>query len=426
MDLFQHQAQQEQEAAAPLAYRMRPTSLDELVGQDEVVGPGSPLRRAIEHDRLVSLVLWGPPGTGKTSLAQVIANVTKARFQVLNAVTSGVADIRQAVDAARDEQRLYGRRTVVFIDEIHRFNKAQQDALLPHVEAGLITLIGATTENPYIAVNPALLSRSHVYHLQLLDEGAIRVLVERALNDDQRGLGRMHVRVPEAAMNRLVELSGGDARRGLNALEMAALSAPLDADGGVTVTLNQLEEVSQQRAVLYDRAGDEHYDTISAFIKSVRGSDADAAMLWLAKMIAGGEDPRFIARRLIILASEDIGAADSQALLVAVAALHAVEAIGMPEGRITLAHATTYLATAPKSNRSYQAIEKALADVQAGIPLTVPKPLRGTGYKGAEKLGHGEGYLYPHSYEGHWVEQNYWPEGVSPRHYYTENGEEHS
>lgn len=424
MDLFEFQAEREQEASAPLAYRMRPQTLDEIVGQDSVVGPGTTLRRLIEADRILSLIFWGPPGTGKTSLAQVIANLTKARFQTINAVTSGVADIRKVVDAAQEEQAMYSRRTVVFVDEIHRFNKMQQDALLPHVEAGLITLIGATTENPYVSVNQALLSRSQIFRLQAIPHKAIETLLERSLRDVSRGLGSMAVQLSPEARDWLVQMSGGDARRALNALEMVALSSPVGADGGIQITLENVQAVLGERQVLYDRAGDEHYDTISAFIKSVRGSDADAAILWLAKMIAGGEDPRFIARRLIILASEDIGNADPHALAVANAAFQAVETIGMPEGRIPLAQATTYLATAPKSNRAYQAINQALADVEAGIDLTVPLHLRGTGYRGAERLGHGKGYLYPHDYEGHYVEQDYWPENAVRKRYYTEEGDE--
>ncbi|MCL6548269.1 MAG: replication-associated recombination protein A [Alicyclobacillus sp.] len=418
MDLFERVSEQEQEADAPLAYRMRPRTLDEMVGQPEVVGPGSLLRRAIEADRLVSVILFGPPGTGKTTLAQVIANRTKARFETLNAVTSGVSDIRQVVERAKEERAMYRRRTVLFIDEIHRFNRAQQDALLPHVEAGLVVLIGATTENPYFHVNAALVSRSLVFRLAPLSEDDVRVLLRRALADPDRGLGRMQAVLHPDAEDLLVRYAAGDARRALNALELAVLSAPVGPDGRVVVDRAQAQASIQERQVVYDAGGDEHYDTISAFIKSVRGSDADAAVLWLAKMIEAGEDPRFIARRLVILAAEDVGNADPHALPLAVAAMQAVEAIGMPEGRIPLAQATTYLAKAPKSNAAYVAIGEALADVRAGIPLRVPAHLRGTGYAGAAKLGSGAGYLYPHDYPGHHVEQNYWPEGVEPRSYY--------
>ncbi len=397
---------------------MRPRTLDEVVGQRHIIGPGSLLRRAIESDRLMSVIFFGPPGTGKTTLAQVIAHHTKARFETLNAVSSGVSDIRRVIEAAQEERALYGRKTVLFIDEIHRFNKAQQDALLPFVEAGLIVLIGATTENPYFEVNPALVSRSHVFRLEPLAEEDLLILLQRALADGERGLGRYHPYVTEAAQRLLVRVAAGDARRMLNALEAAVLSAPIDAQGRAVVDEEQASASLQERQVVYDRQGDEHYDTISAFIKSVRGSDPDAAMLWLAKMLHAGEDPRFIARRLTILAAEDIGNADPMGLVVAIAAWQAVERIGMPEGRIVLAQATAYLATAPKSNAAYVAIDKALADVAQGLPLTVPPHLRGTGYPGAEALGSGRGYLYPHDFPGHYVEQSYWPEGVEPRQYY--------
>jgi putative ATPase len=419
MDLFAFGAQAEREQNAPLAHRMRPQNLDDVVGQADVVGPGTMLRRMIERDRLMSLIFFGPPGCGKTTLAEVIANVTKAAFVTLNAVSSGVADIRKTVEEAKEAQSMYSRRTVVFIDEIHRFNKAQQDALLPHVEAGLVTLIGATTENPFIQVNPALVSRSHIIRLSPLSGEALGALLDRALADSERGLGNMHAHMDNEAKQWIVQCAGGDARRALNALEMAAFAAAPDADGHVLITKADAESVLGERQVLYDRDGDEHYDTISAFIKSVRGSDPDAAVLWLAKMIRAGEDPRFIARRLIILASEDIGNADPNALSVAVSALAAVEHIGMPEGRIVLAQATTYLATAPKSNAAYNAVNKALADIENGLPLRVPVHLRGSNYQGAKRLGHGEGYLYPHDYEGHFVAQNYWPEGVEPRTYYV-------
>ncbi|MCL6599629.1 MAG: replication-associated recombination protein A, partial [Alicyclobacillus macrosporangiidus] len=398
MDLFEAQAQREQELEAPLAHRMRPRTLDEVVGQAHVVGPGSSLRRAIETDRLRSVIFYGPPGTGKTTLAHVIARATKARFASLNAVSSGVADIRHVIEQAKEERRLYGRRTVLFIDEIHRFNKAQQDALLPFVERGLVTLIGATTENLYVQVNAALVSRSQVYRLDPLDAADIRRLLERALADGERGLGAYAATVTDAALDVIVRIAAGDARRALNALELAVTTAPVGADGRVEVDEEHARAAIQQRQVVYDTGGDEHYDTISAFIKSVRGSDADAAILWLAKMLTAGEDPMFIARRLVILAAEDIGLADPQALPLAVAAMHAVQAIGMPEGRIPLAEATAYLARAPKSNAAYRAINEAMQDVAQGLPLTVPPHLRGTGYRGAEQLGSGIGYLYPHDY----------------------------
>jgi putative ATPase len=418
MDLFEFANQARQAEDAPLAHRMRPRTLDEVVGQKAVVGPGSPLRKAIERDRLMSVIFYGPPGTGKTTLAQVIANTTQSSFATLNAVTAGVADIREVVRKAQDELSLYGRKTVLFIDEIHRFNKAQQDALLPFVEQGQVVLIGATTENPYFQVNPALVSRSHVYRLEALSEADILELLERALRDEERGLGRYRVDITDAAKKLLAQLSGGDARRALNTLEMAVLTAPVNADGAPVVDEAQVLDAVQGRAVLYDRQGDEHYDTISAFIKSIRGSDPDAATLWLAKMLAAGEDPRFIARRLMISAAEDIGNADPQALLMATAALQAVEHIGMPEARIVLAQVTTYLACAPKSNAAYVAINEALDDVQSGVPLRVPPHLRGTGYAGAEKLGSGVGYIYPHDHPEAAKSQSYWPVDMPPKVYY--------
>ncbi|QSO52606.1 replication-associated recombination protein A [Alicyclobacillus curvatus] len=420
MDLFELADEREQVDSAPLAYRMRPRALDELVGQEDIVGPGTLLRRAIEADRLSSAIFYGPPGTGKTTLAQVIAQSTKARFMTLNAVSAGVADIREVVRTAQDERSMYQRKTVLFIDEIHRFNKAQQDALLPYVEQGLLTLIGATTENPYFQVNPALVSRSHVFRLQPLDEAALGTLIDRALADDARGLGFMRATVTSEAKDVLVRGCGGDARRLLNALELAVLSTGVQADGAVVVTKDDALASMQERQIVYDTAGDEHYDTISAFIKSVRGSDPDAAVLWLAKMLAAGEDPRFIARRLMISASEDVGNADPMGLVLATSALTAVQHIGMPEARIILAQVTTYLASAQKSNAAYKAVNEALSDIENGLPLSVPPHLRGTGYQGASKLGSGIGYLYPHDYPGHTVEQNYWPIGVDAKPYYQE------
>lgn len=423
MDLFDFASAEDESSDSPLAYRMRPRTLDEVIGQQSIIGPGTLLRRAVEADRLLSAIFFGPPGTGKTTLAQVIANTTKARFETLNAVSAGVSDIRRVVQAAEDERSMYRRKTVLFVDEIHRFNKSQQDALLPHVERGLITLIGATTENPYFQVNPALVSRSQVFRLQPLTEDDLKVLLQRAAADKERGLGRLNVVLTPAAEDIFTRYAAGDARRALNALELAALSTPVDEDASVRIDGPEATASIQERQVVYDRAGDEHYDTISAFIKSVRGSDPDAAILWLAKMLAAGEDPRFIARRLMILASEDIGNADPAGLPLAVAALHTVEAIGMPEARIALAQATTYLATAPKSNSAYVAINEALADIEGGMPLVVPLHLRGTGYSGAVALGSGVGYLYPHDYPGHVVNQNYWPDDVSPKRYYRYNEE---
>jgi putative ATPase len=421
MDLFEAAAEAQSEREAPLAYRMRPETLDEVVGQAVIVGPGTILRRAIEADRLMSVIFFGPPGTGKTTLAQVIANITKAHFETLNAVSASVADIRQVVARAQDERKMYHRRTVLFIDEIHRFNKAQQDALLPHVEQGLLTLIGATTENPYFQVNPALVSRSHIFRLQPISDEDMRKLLQRALADSDKGMGNAGASLLPDAEDILVRFAAGDARRALNALELAVLSAPVDVNGRVIVDAEQAAGSIQERQVLYDKGGDEHYDTISAFIKSVRGSDPDAAVLWLAKMLTAGEDPRFIARRLIISASEDIGNADPHGLPMAIAALDAVQAIGMPEARIILGQVTTYLASAPKSNAAYNAINAAMRDVEKGLPLSVPTHLRGSGYAGAKALQSGQGYLYPHDYPGHVVEQNYWPEGVKPRRYYQED-----
>lgn len=417
-------SQNERVDAAPLAYRMRPKTLDDVVGQDKIVGAGGLLRKMIETDRLQSIILFGPPGTGKTTLAEVIANQTKARFEKLNAVTAGVADIRKTVEQATEERNLYGRRTVLFLDEIHRFNKSQQDALLPHVEAGLLVLVGATTENPYFEVNSALVSRSHIFHLEPLSKEDMGRILMRAVRDEEHGLGRMHLRLEPEAEELIARQSGGDARRALNVLELAALQAPLDANGQSVVDVHEVEEALQSTGgVRYDKSGDEHYDTISAFIKSIRGSDPDAAVLWLAKMLAGGEDPAFIARRLMISAAEDIGNADPHALPLAVAGWQATMAIGMPEARILLGQVTTYLASAPKSNAAYRAINEALTDVKDGIPVTVPPHLRGTGYKGAERLGHGVGYKYPHDYPGHYVEQNYWPIGMAAKSYYREGDE---
>ncbi|AEJ44053.1 replication-associated recombination protein A [Alicyclobacillus acidocaldarius] len=425
MDLFSLASEHEAEREAPLAYRMRPRSLDEMVGHQNLVGRDGILRRMIERDRLMSIILYGPPGTGKTAIAEVVARHTKARFIPLNAVTSGIADVRKAVEIAREERDLYGRRTVVFLDEIHRFNKSQQDALLPHVEAGLLSLVGATTENPYFDVNAALLSRSHVFRLEPLSPDDIGRLVDMAIADEERGLGRMRVRLHPDARRVLTLQARGDARRALNLLELAAFAARVGPDGATEIGMREVEvALEASGGPRYDRAGDDHYDTISAFIKSVRGSDVNAAMLWLAKMLEGGEDPAFIARRLMILAAEDVGMADPNALPIAVSGWQAAMAIGMPEARIVLAEVTAYLAKAPKSNSAYRAINLAMEDVRSGLPLEVPLHLRSTAYKGAKALGHGEGYLYPHDYPGHYVEQNYWPIGVEPRVYYREGDDD--
>ncbi|HRJ07567.1 MAG TPA: replication-associated recombination protein A [Prosthecobacter sp.] len=398
-------AQVEAAPDAPLASRMRPRSLAEYAGQGHILGEGKLLRRAVEADRFSSLILYGPPGVGKTTLAHIISLETKARFVTLSGVESSVADIRKEAEAAARLRKLNGQGTVLFVDEIHRFNKAQQDVLLPHLERGTLRFIGATTHNPFFYVNSPLVSRSQVFTLEPLDVEALESLMARALADAERGLGgRGAVLTPEAARH-LATVADGDARKCLNALELAVLSTPPGADGRVLIDLAAAEESVQQKTVVYDGDGDAHYDTASAFIKSMRASDPDAAVYWLAKMLHAGEDIRFIARRIVIAASEDVGLADSNALRVAVAAQQAVEVIGMPEARIILSHAVIYIATAPKSNRAYAAINAALEDVKNARTLPVPKHLRDSHYKGAKQFGHGEGYLYPHDFEGGFVPQ---------------------
>ncbi|MCX7570330.1 replication-associated recombination protein A [Tumebacillus sp. DT12] len=426
MDLFSQQAEEEQRANAPLAARMRPQSLDELIGQEEVVGAGKLLRRAIETDRLTSLILYGPPGTGKTTIARIIAGHTESTFRTLNAVTAGVADIRKVVEEAKEALSMYQKRTVLFVDEIHRFNKSQQDALLPHVEEGLIILIGATTENPFFEVNAALLSRSQIFRLQPHSEQDLVRMAKRALELPDRGLGHFRVDADEEALEHLARFAEGDARRMYNALELSVLSTRPDANGVIHLTLDVAAESIQRRVVRYDKNADQHYDTVSAFIKSIRGSDPDGALYWLAKMIDAGEDAKFIARRLVISASEDIGNADPRALQIAVSAFQAIELIGMPEGRIVLGQAATYLATAPKSNAAYMGINQALAMIQNGSSTEVPPHLRDAHYKGASRLGHGKGYLYPHDFPGNFVEQRYLPEGLGDHIFYapTRNGYE--
>ncbi|MGE9268004.1 MAG: replication-associated recombination protein A [Verrucomicrobiales bacterium] len=410
----------------PLAARMRPRSLDEIAGQQHILAPGKLLRRAIEADRFTSLILYGPPGTGKTTLATVIARSTGSRFESLNGVESNVAEIRAKIEAASGYQKLRGQTTILFIDEIHRFNKAQQDVLLPHLERGTVRFIGATTHNPYFYVNSPLVSRSQIFQLEPLDSPDILTLLERALRDPERGFGQLPVIADPEALRHLAEKADGDARKALTALELAILTTqPEQKTEQVHLTLAIAEESIQQKAILYDADGDQHYDTISAFIKSIRGSDPDAALYWLAKMLTAGEDPRFIARRLVISASEDIGLADSSAIQVAIAAQQALEFIGMPEGRIPLAHATVHLATAPKSNSAYAALGEAMSDVSQGKTLPVPAHLQ---TKFRKKLASASGadtaamqYLYSHDYEGNFTPQAYLPEG---RTYYhpTENG----
>jgi putative ATPase len=398
----------------PLAYRMSPRTLDEYAGQEHIIGKDKLLRRAVEADRITSLILYGPPGTGKTALAKVIAARTKAHFEWLNAATAGLDDLRRVIQSARN-RKAKGIRTILFLDEIHRFNKLQQDALLPDVEEGNIILIAATVENPFFYVNSALLSRSQVFELKHLAVEDIMKIMNNALADHERGLGKMNIIAEDDALTHIAKMSDGDGRKALSALEIAALTTLPDEKGVIRITLAVAEESIQKKVIVYDKKGDQHYDTISAFIKSMRGSDADAAVYYLAKMIYAGEDPRFIARRIVICASEDVGNADPMALVVATSALRAVEFIGMPEARIPLAQATTYIASAPKSNASYTAIEAALEDIKIEETMEVPDHLKSTAYPGAKKLGHGEGYKYPHDFGGH-VEQEYLPK---KKKYYT-------
>lgn len=411
---------------APLAARMRPRTLDEFAGQQQVVGPGTLLRRAIERDQLTSVLFWGPPGSGKSTLAQVIARATKAYFENYSAITSGVADVRKVIAAARERKRKLGRKTILFVDEIHRWNKAQQDALLPHVEDGTIVLIGATTENPYFEVNAPLLSRSRLFRFEPLSAEAIRELLERALTDGERGLGRWNVTADPEALAHLAEIAGGDARRALTALEAAVQSAPVDEAGMRCLTLELAEEGAQARSLGYDREGDEHYDTISAFIKSLRGSDPDAALYWLAKMLLAGEDIRFIARRLVILASEDVGNADPMALVLANAAAQAVMFVGLPEAQLILSQAVAYLAAAPKSNACTLAIGRATEAIQTRGAKPVPPHLCDSHSVSGRMLNKGRGYLYPHDFPGHYVEQQYLPDDVQGTPFYepTEEGTE--
>ncbi|MGC3990145.1 MAG: replication-associated recombination protein A [Chthoniobacteraceae bacterium] len=427
-DLFQNEASAEPAAAvatsaAPLAARMRPRSLDEYAGQQHILGPGRLLRRAIEADRISSIILFGPPGTGKTTLAQIIASATQSRFERLSGVESTVADMRRVTAAAANRLENSGAKTILFVDEIHRFNKAQQDVLLPDVESGVIRLIGATTHNPFYYVNSPLVSRSQVFQLEPLAPEHLVALLQRALADKERGLGATPVEITGDALQHLAVTADGDARKCLNALEIGVLTTAPGADGTIRIDRAIAEESIQRKAVVYDADEDQHYDTISAFIKSMRGSDPDAVIYWLAKMLYAGEDIRFIARRIVICASEDVGMADSQALVVAVAAQQAVEFVGMPEARIILAHAAVYVATAPKSNRAYLAINKATTEVKEGVTLAVPRHLRDKSHsKAAKAFGH-EGYKYAHDYDEGFVPQAYLPEG---RVYYepTENGNE--
>ncbi|MBN2097910.1 MAG: replication-associated recombination protein A [Candidatus Omnitrophica bacterium] len=424
-DLFEKKLKAKDTQLIPLAVRMRPRNLDEFVGQRHILGPGKLLTRAILADRISSLILYGPPGTGKTALAYVISNVTKSHFERINAVTSNVEQMRQVISQARNRKKTLGQKTILFVDEIHRFNKAQQDVLMPDVEEANIVLIGATVHNPFFSIVAALLSRSIVFALNPLSREEILLILQNALTDQERGLGRLKINIPDAALGHLASLSEGDARRALNALELAALTTRPGKDGRRQLSLKVIEESIQKKAVVYDKQGSAHYDTISAFIKSMRGSDPDAALYWLAKMFYAGEDPRFIARRIVICAAEDVGNADPQALVVANAALQIAEFVGLPEARIPLAQATVYIACAPKSNAAYLGIEQALSDVEQERTKPVPKHLRVASYPGAEKLGHGQDYKtpplkgiggsipvdkYAHNYKDHYVRQEYLPE----------------
>lgn len=401
MDLFERQKD------TPLAVRIRPKKLEEFLGQEHILSEDSLLSRAIKADKIFSVILFGPPGCGKTALAYIIAEKTNSHFEKLNAVTAGVPEIRKLIKEAKERWSLNGKKTIAFIDEIHRFNKVQQDALLPDVEDATITLIGATTHNPFFSVIPALVSRSQIFELKALSEKDLTDLALTALSDKERGLGKLKIKMDDEALPYLAKHSNGDARRMLNALEIGAMTTPPDKSGKIIFTVETARESIQKRTLIYDKDEDGHYDTASAFIKSMRGSDPDAALFWLAKMIYAGEDPRFIARRIVILASEDIGNADPLALVIANAALQAVEFVGMPEGRIILAHAVCYVATAPKSNACYTAIESALSDVKEGKNAEVPLHLKNTTYDGEKKMGKGAGYKYAHSYEGGYVEQEY-------------------
>ena len=426
MDLFDYMREQNMQNESPLANRMRPKTLEEVVGQQHIIGKDKLLYRAIRADKLSSVIFYGPPGTGKTTLAKVIAGATKAEFVSINATAAGKKDMEAVVEQAKNSLGMYGRRTILFIDEIHRFNKGQQDYLLPFVEDGTIILIGATTENPYFEVNGALLSRSVIFELKSLDKEDIRILLRRAVTDEERGMGAYHAVLEPDAEDFLADISNGDARAALTAIELGVLTTERSEDGKIHITLDVAQECIQKRAVRYDKMGDQHYDTISAFIKSIRGSDPDAAVYYLARMLYAGEDIRFIARRMMISASEDVGNADPNALNVAVSAALAVERIGMPEARIILAQAATYLASAPKSNASYLAVDRATECMKQTMTAPVPVHLQDAHYKGSEKLGHGLGYLYAHNYPNHYVEQQYLPDALKDEVFYepTEIGYE--
>lgn len=426
MDLFDYMRANTMEKESPLASRMRPTTLDEVVGQKHIIGKDKLLYRAIKADKLGSVIFYGPPGTGKTTLAKVIANTTSARFEQINATVAGKKDMEEIVKNAKDSIGMYGQKTILFVDEIHRFNKSQQDYLLPFVEDGTITLIGATTENPYFEVNNALLSRSRIFELKPLEKQDIRELVMRAVYDTEKGMGTYGADITDEAADFLADVANGDARAALNAVELGILTTDKSDDGKIHITIDVAAECIQKRVVRYDHDGDNHYDTISAFIKSMRGSDPDAAVYYLARMLYAGEDVKFIARRIMICASEDVGNADPNALVVAVSASQAVERIGMPESQIILSQAAAYVATAPKSNAAYMGIAKAMKTVADTRTMPVPAHLQDRHYKGAEKLGHGLGYKYAHDYPNHYVTQQYLPDGMEGMRFYepSENGYE--
>ncbi|KIR02778.1 ATPase, AAA family [Lachnospiraceae bacterium TWA4] len=426
MDLFDYMREKNEEQEAPLASRMRPRNLEEVVGQEHIIGKGRLLYRAIKADQLTSLIFFGPPGTGKTTLAKVIANSTKGNFVQINATCAGKKDMEEVVDKAKELRGMYGKKTILFVDEIHRFNKSQQDYLLPFVEQGTVILIGATTENPYFEVNSALISRSMIFELKPIKKEDIKKLITKAVYDTERGMGSFHAVIDDYAIDFLAEVSGGDARMALNAIELAILSTDKGNDNKIHITLEVASECIQKKAIRYDKNGENHYDTISAFIKSMRGSDPNAAVYYLARMLYAGEDIKFIARRIMICASEDVGNADPMAIQVAVSCAEAVERIGMPEARILLSQAALYVATAPKSNSSYLAIDKALEEVKSRSIQTIPPYLQDAHYKGASKLDRGIGYKYAHDYPNHYVAQQYLPDEVQGCEFYspTENGYE--
>ena len=418
MDLFDYMREQNKETSGPLASRMRPTTLDEVVGQQHIVGKDKLLYRAIKADKLSSIIFYGPPGTGKTTLAKVIAHTTSAEFMQINATSAGKKDMEEVVEQAKNNQGMYQKKTILFIDEIHRFNKGQQDYLLPFVEDGTIILIGATTENPYFEVNGALLSRSVIFELKKLSKDDIKTLIMRAVTDVKKGMGSYKAEIDDDALEFLADVSNGDARAALTAVELGVLTTERSEDGIIHITIDVASECIQKRVISYDKKGDNHYDTISAFIKSMRGSDPDAAVYYLARMLYAGEDVKFIARRIMILASEDIGNADPNALVVATAAAQAVERIGMPESQIILSQAVTYMACAPKSNAAYGAISKAMGVVQSTKTPPVPAHLQDAHYGSAQKLGHGVGYQYAHDYPNHYVKQQYLPDGLTDQVFY--------